>query len=115
MPGLRFSVTVLLFISGVAACYCQHNDLFYLAEIEAPSPQLPSRDDPSQCADYDWGSKDFCECVVGRSDNFFCNYDCTCNSIICESSKCSTSWQLYRLNLVSTNILLQIPHGKRLP
>merc|ERR1712070_46017 len=38
-------------------------------------------------------SKDYCECVVGRSDNFICNYDCSCSlgGVLCVSSSCTLS------------------------
>ncbi|ELR19796.1 uncharacterized protein ACA1_201640 [Acanthamoeba castellanii str. Neff] len=61
-----------------------------LQEEVGDAKQMARRGErPEVCAaQYRMKSKEFCECIIGRNDNFFCSYECHCLLVHCESSRC---------------------------
>eukprot|EP01087_Luapelamoeba_hula_P017834 TRINITY_DN565_c0_g1_i1.p1 TRINITY_DN565_c0_g1~~TRINITY_DN565_c0_g1_i1.p1 ORF type:complete len:177 (+),score=14.77 TRINITY_DN565_c0_g1_i1:23-532(+) len=67
------------------------------------------RNDTLECLiKYSNSSEQFCECVTGRSDNFACNYDCTCDfyKMSCSSSACKATPGFLTLMIVPPSVCI---------
>ena len=99
MPTTAFLVMVLLFL---AFCLAAGSSTFGTWEAHL---RYGAEGSPENCSlQYATWTKDYCECEVGRSDNFACTYDCHCDGVYyCKSSTCRTCATLLRFWLARTD------------
>lgn len=55
------------------------------------------------------GPKDFCLCTVGRTENFACDFDCSCLDGICEASACNLTGRFIGITLIAVVCLCVAP------
>jgi hypothetical protein len=55
------------------------------------------------------GPKDFCLCTVGRSENFACDFDCSCLDGMCEARACNLTGRFIGIFLIGAICLFVAP------